>query len=251
MNFMTGLKWIGGFSAVTLVMGCSATHTAINKRKLDVQTKMSSTLFLDPVLSADKRTIFVQLRNTSDKQELCIEPRVLAILQEKGYTLARDPAQAHYLLQANILQVGRTDLRAAEHALSGGFGAALSGAALGAAVGSLGGHQHNSNRMVASGLLGAAVSTVADAAIQDVFYSVVADVQISEKVGNTVLVKEKTKSKLKQGENGTKEITSTERVDWKRYQTRIVGTANKVNLKFQQAEHELTRGLVNSITGIF
>jgi len=45
-------------SALTLLLGCGATHTAINKRKLDVQTKMSSTVFLDPMTSDKKNCLF-------------------------------------------------------------------------------------------------------------------------------------------------------------------------------------------------
>ncbi len=55
--------------AAILLSGCAATHVAISKRDLDVQTKMSDTVFLDPV-GADRKTVFVQIRNTSDKPEL-------------------------------------------------------------------------------------------------------------------------------------------------------------------------------------
>lgn len=235
---------------VCLLLGCQATHTCINKRHLDVQTKMSSTVFLDPVCG-NKRTVFVQLRNTSDKQELNLEPQILAGLQAKGYTIVSDPEQAQYLLQANVLQVGKTDLRAAEHALSGGFGSALTGAAAGAAVGSLVQPEKGSRSAVAGGLVGAAVGTVTDAMVKDVMYSVIADVQISERAGNAMVVKEKIKSKLTQGTSGYKEITSTQKINWNRYQTRIVSTANKVNLKFEKAAPLLVQGLSQSVAGIF
>lgn len=250
-----GIKQLYIFSVttlmITMLVGCSATHTAINKRNLDVQTRMSDSIFLDPV-TIDKQTIFVQIRNTSDKPELALEEKIRESLACKGYQLVHSPEQAHYLLQANVLQVGKSDLRAAEHALSQGFGAALTGAVIGASVASLGGKPHeNGERMVAGGLLGSAVATVTDAMIQDVAYCVITDVQISEKVGNATKVKEKTKSKLKQGSSGIKEITSTEQVDWKRYQTRIVSTANKVNLKFEQALPELMQGITRSVAGLF
>jgi hypothetical protein len=237
---------------LTLITGCSATHTAINKRKMDVQTKMSSTVFLNPV-TPDKKSLFLQVRNTSDKPVLDLESDIATVLEGKGYILVQNPEQAHYLLQANILQVGRTDLRAAEHALTQGFGSTLTGAAAGAALGSLAGQQgrDNNKAIVAGGLMGAAVATVSDAMVQDVTYSVIADVQISERVGNSVKVKEKTRSKLKQGTSGLKEIVSTEITDWNRYQTRVVSTANKVNLKFEKAAPELATGLTRSITGIF
>src|SRR5690349_9896133 len=79
--------------------GCTATHTAIHKRNLDVQTKMSASVFLDPVPS-EKKTVFLQIRNTSDRPGLNLESDLANALMAKGYTLVFAPEQAHYLLQA-------------------------------------------------------------------------------------------------------------------------------------------------------
>ncbi|MBL4773878.1 MAG: complement resistance protein TraT [Alcanivoracaceae bacterium] len=236
-------------TAMIAIIGCSAVHTAVNKRHLDIQTKMSHTVFLDPV-AASKRTIFIQIRNTTDKPELNVAGQVMADLQQKGYTVLNDPDKAHYVLQANVLQVAKMDLRAAQHALDGGYGAAISGGVVGALAG--GAASGNSNKGAAVvGLLGAALSTIGDAMIKDISYTVITDLQISEAVGSSVTVKEKTKSKLVQGTSGSKIVTSTERVKWKRYQTRIISTANKTNLKFKDAVPGLVSGLARSISGLF
>lgn len=240
-----GMRFVLLLGIILVLIGCGATHTAIRKRNLEVQTKMSATVFLDPV-PFEKKTLFLQVRNTTDKPGLDLEQRIAMALAEKGYQLVAAPDQAHYLLQANILQVGKTDLRAAEQALTQGFGAALTGAVIGASLAA-----ENEMPPVTSGLFGAAVATVTDAMIEDVVYSVITDIQISERVANSVDVKEKTQSKLKQGSHGVKVITSTEKVDWKRYQTRIVSTATKVNLKFEKALPELSTGLTRSIAGVF
>ena len=89
-----------------VISGCSAVHTAVKKRNLDVQTKMSATIFLDPV-SIDKRTVFLQFRNTSDKQEINFANEVRKAIVAKGYQLMADPEQAHYWIQANVLKVGK------------------------------------------------------------------------------------------------------------------------------------------------
>src|SRR6266404_1855191 len=44
--------------------GCAATQVALSKKDLDVQTKMSESVFLDPV-SPDKMSIYLKIRNTS------------------------------------------------------------------------------------------------------------------------------------------------------------------------------------------
>jgi hypothetical protein len=56
---------------IVVLSGCAAVHTSIAKKDLDVQTKMSDTIFLDPV-GLDKRIIFVDIRNTSDKSNFNI-----------------------------------------------------------------------------------------------------------------------------------------------------------------------------------
>ena len=44
--------------------GCAATQVAISKKDLVVQTKMSDSIFLNPV-EPDQQTIYVTVRNTS------------------------------------------------------------------------------------------------------------------------------------------------------------------------------------------
>ena len=75
-------------SLALLLAGCAATTTAISKRNLDVQTKMTESIFLDPV-PADQRTVYVQVRNTSDKPDFDIEPAVRSAIESRGYPRGR------------------------------------------------------------------------------------------------------------------------------------------------------------------
>ncbi|WP_327790719.1 complement resistance protein TraT, partial [Vibrio anguillarum] len=104
--------------------------TAVKKRNLEVQTQMSETVWLDPV-GADKRTVFVQVRNTTDKP-IDIMDALSTKLSNKGYRVVQDPDAAHYWVQTNILKLDKMDLREAQGFLSSGYGAGISGAALGA-----------------------------------------------------------------------------------------------------------------------
>lgn len=233
-------------TAVALVLsmftGCAAMHTAVKKRNLDVQTKMSETVFLDPV-SADKRTVFLQLRNTSDKQDFKLDNQITAAIQNKGYTVVQDPDKAHYWIQANILKVGKSDLREQQNMLAGGYGSAIAGAAVGAQFGS------NSGQ-IGMGLIGAGIGLIGDAMVDDTYFLMTTDLQISEKAKKSVVVTEKNNAALKQGTSGHKTVTSTETVNRKKFQTRIVSSANKVNLDFAEAQPHLVNGLVNSISGL-
>ena len=62
---------VGGL-ALMFLSGCAASSVMISKRNLDVQTKMSETIFLDPV-SPDQKVMYVEVRNTSDKDNFELE----------------------------------------------------------------------------------------------------------------------------------------------------------------------------------
>ncbi|WP_371188005.1 complement resistance protein TraT [Thalassotalea maritima] len=239
-NYKNILNLLVLFFVSVSLSGCGALHTSVKKRNLDVQTKMSSTVWLDPV-SADKRTVFLQLRNTSDKPALTYESEVRNAIAAKGYQVIDDPELAHYWLQVNVLQVGRTDLRAGDS--FGTFGSAVAGGAVGAQMGAGSGQ-------VAAGVVGAGLGIIFDAMVDDNLFTMITDIQISEKVTNGVRVNQTETSVLLQGESGTKTQTSSEVVDRKKYQTRIVSIANKANLQFEEAEPALRQGLINSLSGM-
>jgi Enterobacterial TraT complement resistance protein len=235
-------------SAMLLAAGCAATATGLGKRNLEVQTKMTDTIFLEPVSPQD-RTIFVQVRNTSDQADFDIAEAVKASIAGRGYRVVERPEQAHYLLQANVLQVGRASPTAAEQTFAGGFGGTLIGGAVGAAGARIA--SDDPRALIAGGLVGAATSSIADSLIEDVTYTIITDVQISERAGEGVLVTERLDQNLRQGSGGSRIISATEIHDWKRYQTRIMSTANRTNLDFEDAAPELVAGLTRSISGIF
>lgn len=234
-----------GFLAITLsyLAGCSAAHTMIKKRNLDVQTKMSETIFLEPV-SPNKKIVFIDIRNTSD-QDLPIKQLILDRINQAGYTIVNDPEQANFMLQANILQIGKSDLREAEAVLSSGFGGAIAGASLAYGTGS------SYRGAMSAGLLGGALGLVGDALVDDVLYSMTTDLQIRERPLKGEVITQTQQTNAAQGTaTRIKQSTSGAQVQWKTYRTRIVSTANKANLKFEEAQDPLIDGLVRSISGI-
>jgi Enterobacterial TraT complement resistance protein len=246
MNLMP-LPRLLAVPAMLLLAGCAATSTGLGKRNLEVQTKMTDTIFLEPVSPPD-RTILVQVRNTSDQPDFDIQNAVKASIAERGYRLVDRPEEAHYLLQANVLQVGRTSPTAAEQTFAGGFGGTLIGGAAGVAGARIA--SDDTRTLIAGGLVGAATSSVVDALIEDVTYTIITDVQISERAGEGVVVTERLEQNLRQG-SGARVISATQIHDWKRYQTRIMSTANRTNLDFEDAAPQLVNGVTRSIAGIF
>lgn len=214
-NFFKGLAV---FLTSLMLIACGAATTSIAKKDLKVETKMSETIFLEP---SSHKTVYLQVRNTSAKPNLDLTGPLYSALVNKGYEVTSKADSAHYILQVNVLQAGELDAATADEIVGRGFGDALTGGLVGAGVGGLvSGHK---DAVITGALVGAALGTLANATTQDMTYSVITDVQVTEK--------------LKSGN--------------KVHKTRIASTANKVNLKFEQAEPELVEGLARSIAGIF
>jgi len=238
-------------SAIALIFlifqltACGAIHTSVKKKDLDVQTKMTDTIFLEPVAPA-KRIIFVDIRNTSDK-ELNVEDMVIANMQSSGFVITDDPTEANYMLQANILQVGKSDSSSASDAFEAGFGGAVAGGVIGAAAS--GG---DAGTAVAVGVAGALAALVGDALVEDTFYTVVTDLLVRERPRKGELINQSQRSEAQVGGSAkVKQTISGTSPSWKDYRTRIVSSANQANLEFAEAKSALEQGLVRSLSGIF
>ena len=100
---MNKLARIVSIFFLLLLSGCTALTTAVSDGKLNVQTMMSSSIFLTPV-SPVKKVIYVDVRNTSGER-INIEKRIKEDLVAKGYKITNDPEKAYFLLQANIFVI--------------------------------------------------------------------------------------------------------------------------------------------------
>ena len=235
------------------VTGCGAIYTATAGRKLDVQTKMSSSIFLEPMPS-QRRTIWVEVRNTSDKPDLDLASRVKQALIARGYQLAGDPRDADLILQATVLQAGASTRTAADREFGSGHGSALAGGAVGGLAGYGTGRARGGDAgvlAVGGALAGAALGEIGDAFVQDVAYTVLADVQVAQRAAGGQIVTRSTSALLSQGTAGADTETSATTSGWRRYRTRVTGTARRANLDWPEAAPALADGLSRSITGIF
>jgi hypothetical protein len=145
-----------------------------------------------------------------------------------------------------VLHVGTASPSALEASIRTGAGGPLAGGLSGAAIASSTNTSHGNLKGAAIGM---AVEMVAGSLVRDVTYSIITDVQITERTNDSVT--RKLESHLQQG-TGTQIIESSDSVgNRKKYQTRIVSSANKVNLKFEDALPSLQKQLARSIAGIF
>ena len=228
------------------LVGCNTASKMIKHGNLEVETKMSETVFLDPI-DDNKKTVLLQIRNTSDKSGLEIESKIRSAIESKGYRIVNSTGSANIMIQANVLQVGKSTLENPFQALTGGYGSGLEGFATGAALaGATGG---SGRSMLGIGLITGIGNTILDAAVEVVNFTMITDLQISEKADGEY-VSESSNANLKQGTSGYKKSTWEKKTNWKKYQTRIMSVAKKTNLKFEEAEPKLTEGLVKSISGL-
>ena len=224
--------------------GCAATQVALEHKDLSVQTQMSATVFLDLETRVQK-TLFVEVKNTSS-YDLGIEPLIKDRLIQAGYQLQGDPREAFYILQVNILHVGTANPSALHESLRTGWGGPLGGGLAGAGIGATTSSSHG---QVKGALIGSAVEMIAGSLVKNVTYSIITDIQITERTDDAVMQKEQ--SNFQQGTDTQVVQSSDHATNRKKFRTRVISSANQVNLKFSEALPPLEQQLARSVAGIF
>jgi len=239
-------------SAVSLsLMSCAAISTAVSKRNLDVQTKVSTAIFVDPV-PRPKRTVYVDIRSTVqefDRRAMAKIVRAEFKDNDNGYRMIDDPTKAQFHLSIFVLKLEKSSPTAAEQALRQGYNDRGAAVASGAIIG--GQHRGTATGAVVGGLAATMATTAANAFVQDVMYVLVADIQIKEKARKGVLVRKDSKINTKISDSGGSTQTVSEATNRKEYRTRIVTTANKVNLDMEEAQPVMFKKTAYAMSGFF
>jgi len=237
---------------IATLSGCAAVETSIAKRNLDVQTKISTAIFVDPVKRA-KRTVYIDVRSgvmEFDRNALVKAVHDSFAQNANGYRITDDPDEAQYQMNIFVITLEKASPTAAERALSQGYrGDRGAGALLGASMGAQ--HGGSVSSAVGGGILGAIGATAANAFVQDVTYMLVADVQIKEKAHKGVIVRKDTKISAKVSDAGTSTQTVSEATNKKEYHTRIVTTAEKANLEMAEAQPVMFKKTAYAMSSFF
>lgn len=237
-------------TVIAFLSGCAATQVAISKRDLDVQTKTSTAIFVDPV-KRNKRTVYLEIRSgvmEFDRRAFKNFVKEQFAANENGYRIIDDPDKAHFHMNVYVLNLEKASPTAAEAALHKGYIGGIAGGAVAGAVINRG----NPYRGAAiGGLIAAGTSTIANAFVKDVTYMLVADVQIKEKARKGVIVRKDTQISAKVSDAGSSTQRVSEASTRKEYRTRIVTTANKVNLKLAEAQDLMFKKTAYAMAGFF
>lgn len=245
--------------ATPVITGCSAITTSITKGDLSLDTKLSETIWLQP---SSNNTVFVQIRNTSDKPMANLSNKIRESLAQYGMVVTNNPEEAHYWLQANIVSIRKSSTNDSESYLAKGAESFLlgAGAGLGFYVAKQNtytdywgythdyGHDYAGEALLAGAAIGT-VSYIANVMVDDVYYTAVTDLLISEKVPNGV--SSQTESRVSSGSNTHTTSSTVNITDKIQHTTRIVSVANKVNLKYEECSNEIENALVHAISNIF
>lgn len=229
-----------------LLSGCAATQIALEKKDLKVETQMSDTIFLD-ISNQSDRTVYLDIRNTSDK-DIDVTPYIINQLEDKDYTIVNAPADAYYIVQANILYVGKADPSALRQSVYQGWGGIAGGAGIGATAASLSQGEVIEGAGIGA-MLGGFAEVLTGSTTKDVTYTIMTDVQIFER--SPLPVAQTRSATLKQGKDVSILQSSSSVTDRYIYQTRIASSANQVNLELENALPALMDGIGRSIAGIF
>ena len=198
--------------ALTLT-GCSGAYTRMAKSDMDIKTNMTKTIWLTPTNPEDTK-IFVQSRNTSDNQSFSDLDRYIKFaLESKGYQITKNPKQADFVLQTNVL-------KAILYNNSINEGKATNDATIAAATTGLLVGRKNNTLTTALASAGAGLATMYfDAKTKDASYLVQVDIRIME---------------------GSKPHTTVLNVE-----------ASQVNLTVEEASAKLKENIANSLSGLF
>ncbi|MGC9017050.1 MAG: complement resistance protein TraT [Caldimicrobium sp.] len=235
------------FLIIFQLSGCGMIPEAIEHADLRVGLKMTDTIFLDPFKKAQNRTIYVEVRNTSDLQEVnpaMVRDRLIQKLQAKGYQIVNNPMDAGYIVQINILYM---DYYKKTGAKEGALEGALAGGIAGA---SAGGRDVEALILAAAGsALGYVGGAVVGSMIKIETYAGVIDVQVMEKTDKPVVGQLKTEAK--QGTSTTLITTQEVNTNYQIYRTKIAATATKTNLKKEEAAPKIAEMLSTQVAEIF
>ena len=180
---------------------------------LEITTNMNKTIWLNPTVPENTK-IFVQVRNTSDNQNFNdLNGYITRALEYKGYQITTNPADANFVLQANVVRAISINRSSAMDAQND---AVIAGTGVGLAVA----NKNDGLAGVGAGLAAGLATMYFDANTKDITYNVQTDIRITE------------------GKNNAQT-------------TMLTVNAKRVNLTPEEASAQIKQRIANSLAGLF
>lgn len=248
--------------SVTL-SACASVEAVTAHSHLTVNTKMSETVFLDPV-APDQRTIYLGIRNTSGFPSIDFKTPLMHALEARGYTLVADPDIARFELQVNVLQAGRIGQKQVASLLAPGWDQPLMRGSVPGGMTPVYAGNIPVGLVPGLGLNGA--PGLLDQIVGDVTYAVTTDIRLSERPVSGLAVHQFTRTSHESPDNtgaslpdGTTDVVNSnaryQEIDepsaFKTYHVRETAYADQVNLTARKAIPILENHLASSLANLF
>jgi len=232
---------------VVLALGmasCASNKLATEKKELRVDTRLSQSIFLDPV-DPGQQIIYVKVNNSTGNKDLRLQRAIMGEMVALGYEITNTPSQANFMLQANIRNYTST-VKAPD-----GAGETIVGAVLGGVLGSaIGGGKGQDISTALGAVAGGAAGQKFSGRNLDIQYTAEVDVVIAER-SNNGSVNYRHKQNIQKGEGTRVSADFTNQSVWKRHNLRLVSKATKINLTEEEATQAIVNDIIGSLSGLF
>ena len=224
------------FSGCATTAGPTTSASGLSSGNVALSTKMSSSIFLQPVAPQDK-IVYVSARNTSTATGLNFRNELISALRSEGYSVANNPQKANFMLMSNVLYIGKESQNyTVASALAGGFGGAF-----------IGSRYNSGTSMIAGGALGALAGGIIGSMFQNKNYMMVVDIQLEQRQAGTYTT---SSTNASQGTASNVTTYNAGVKNWAIYRDRIVSQASAMNLVFTSAEPLLKQQMAHSIANL-
>ena len=224
------------FSGCATTAGPTTSASGLSSGNVALSTKMSSSIFLQPVATQDK-IVYVSTRNTSTATGLNFKNELTSVLRSEGYRVTNNPQKANFMIMSNVLYIGvESNNYTMAGALAGGFGG-----------GFIGSRYNSGTSIVAGGALGALAGSIIGSMFQNKNYMMVVDIQLEQRQAGTYTT---SSTNASQGTASNVTTYNAGVKNWAIYRDRIVSQASAMNLVFTSAEPLLKQQMAHSIANL-
>ena len=223
-------------SGCASMQGTGTSASGLSSDNIKLETKMSSSIFLQPV-APSKKTVYISVRNTSTATGLNFSSTLKNELVKFGYRVVNNPSYANFIIMSNILYIGKTtQSNSFNGALLGGFGGAL-----------IGSRYNSTQSTIVGGGAGALIGGLLGALLQNQSYFMVVDIQLEQRSAGSFTTNY---SNASQGIASNESTYNAGTRNWAIYRDRIVSKASSLNLNFASAETVIKKQIAHSIANL-
>ena len=226
---------------------CGYVSKGIEHSDLQTRVSLADSIFLDPEVKKQNRTIYIEVANTSDFYELSKEELKALIVQKfqaKNYKITEEASLADYIIRINLKHMNYYRETGAQEGGTEGF---IAGATAGASSSNdLGGAIAGA---VIGGLVGGVGGSLIGKMIKIESYNGVFDVEIREKLNKPLFGKITTKASL--GSSTQFETENKIETNWQIYRTQINVNMEKTNLDKKEAAKVIAEKVATTIAELF